>query len=660
MCFRIIGDCLKPALILCAALAATSTAFADTASLTSATLPSDSIWLESLNLSGIDQEWQTAQAGKSVEGRPITLAGVVYPHGVGSHARSTMEISLNGSALKFESMVGVDDEVAGKGSVIFQVWVDGKKLADSGVLRGGNAPKAISVDLTGAKHMQLIIDTAGDGNSYDHADWAGAQFTLVSADAAKPTVLEIDKTPMPIATGVSPKPRINGARVVGTTPGMQFMFGIAATGEGPLKFSASGLPAGLKLDAKTGVITGSIAKAGKYKVRLKVTGTQGTAQRDLTIISGKHKLMQTPPMGWNSWNVWGGNLDESKVRAAADWMVKSGLAARGYQYINIDDCWQGKRDANGVIHSNDRFPDMKALADYVHSKGLKIGIYSSPGPTTCAGYEGSYNHEEQDAKTWAEWGMDYVKYDWCSYGQIAKNSSLEELQKPYILMRKALDNCGRDIAYSLCQYGMGDVWKWGAEVGGNCWRTTGDITDTWSSMSGIGFSQSNASPYAGPGHWNDPDMLVVGRVGWGSPHPTKLTPNEQITHITLWSLLSAPLLIGCDMSQIDQFTLDVLGNDEVIDVNQDPLGKAAVRKIQDNGIEVWTRPLSDGTLAVGLFNRSGLETVVKTKWSDLDITGSQPVRDLWLKKDVGTFNGSYAVPIKPHGAVLLKIGKPAK
>ena len=200
---------------------------------------------------------------------------------------------------------------------------------------------------------------------------------------------------------------------------------------------------------------------------------------------------------------------------------------------------------------------MKSLSNYVHSKGLKLGIYSGPGPLTCAGFTASYQYEQQDAQRYADWGIDYLKYDWCSYGNVAKDQSLPELKKPYLVMRAALDKVSRDIVYSLCQYGMGNVWEWGTEVGGNCWRTTGDITDTWTSMSKIGFNQAGHEKYAGAGHWNDPDMLVVGLVGWGPQlHPTHLTPDEQYTHISLWSLLSAPLLIGCDLSKLDDFTPD--------------------------------------------------------------------------------------------------------
>ncbi|MCX6344344.1 MAG: putative Ig domain-containing protein [Armatimonadetes bacterium] len=462
-----------------------------------------------------------------------------------------------------------------------------------------------------------------------------------------------------IASGDSLKPSINGTRVTGTTPGKPFIFMIPATGEGPLTFTAKGLPSGLTLDSKTGIITGSVKKAGSYVVSITVKGARGQASRKLKIEAGDHKLALTPPMGWNSWNCWAGAIDDAKVRAAADAMIKSGLAAHGYQYINIDDCWEEKRGDDGEIITNARFPDMKALADYVHSKGLKLGIYSSPGPKTCAGFTGSYKFEEQDAKTYAKWGIDYLKYDCCSYGEIVRPKEPEDFKKPYRIMDKALDSCGRDILFSLCQYGMGKVWEWGEEVGGNCWRTTGDINDSWGSMSGIGFSQNGHEKFAGPGHWNDPDMLVVGMVGWSANlHPSRLSYIEQVTHISLWSLLSSPMLIGCDMTRLDQFTTDLLTNDEVIAISQDPLGKPAGRISDNQGIQIWSRPLSDGTIAVGLFNTSQQDAEAAAKWSELGIEGKKPVRDLWLKKDLGDFSDQYTAKIPSHGAVLIKIGKP--
>ena len=291
---------------------------------------------------------------------------------------------------------------------------------------------------------------------------------------------------------------------------------------------------------------------------------------------------------------------------------------------------------------------MKALGDYIHSKGLRFGIYSSPGPQTCAGFTASWQHEQQDVDTWAAWGVDYIKYDWCSYDGIAKDKSLPELKKPYVVLRAALDKAPRDIVFSLCQYGMGDVWQWGDEVGGNCWRTTGDITDTWGSLSGIGFAQNGHEKFAGPGHWNDPDMLIVGKVGWGNLHPTKLTPSEQYTHISLWCLLCSPLLIGCDMAQLDAFTLNLLTNDEVLEVSQDPLGIQAARVAQQGETEVWSKKMEDGSIAVGLFNRS-------VSWNDLGLKGPQRVRDLWRQKDVGVSDSAYSTQVARHGAALVRL-----
>ncbi|MEK6756598.1 MAG: putative Ig domain-containing protein, partial [Bacteroidota bacterium] len=467
----------------------------------------------------------------------------------------------------------------------------------------------------------------------------------------------------------SPRPKINGPKVFGVRPGNPFLFTIAATGNRPMEFSAEGLPTGLTLDKATGHITGAVNDSGTYIVTLKAKNALGTANRELKIVSGD-QIALTPPLGWNSWNCFASAVDDQKVRAAADAMVTSGLINHGWTYINIDDCWEIKpnsddpilmgesRNAQGMINTNKKFPDLKALSDFVHSKGLKMGIYSSPGPLTCAGFTASYQYEEKDAQQYAEWGIDYLKYDWCSYGRIAKDNSLPELKKPYFVMRAALDKVKRDIVYSLCQYGMGNVSEWGAEVGGNSWRTTGDIVDTWESMSGIGFSQAGHEKYARPGNWNDPDMLVVGKVGWGPMlHPTRLTPNEQYTHISLWCLLSSPLLIGCDMTQLDDFTLNLLTNDEVLEVSQDPLGKQASRVSKEGDFEVWAKAMEDGSKAVGLFNRGIWKSDIKARWSDLGIEGKQKVRDLWRQKDLGTYDKEFSATVPRHGVVLVKMVK---
>ena len=355
-------------------------------------------------------------------------------------------------------------------------------------------------------------------------------------------------------------------------------------------------------------------------------------------------LALTPPMGWNSWNHFACKVSDAVVRAAADGIASNGMKDAGYVYVNIDDCWQGKRDSSGMIQANEKFPDMKALADYVHSKGLKLGIYSSPGPQTCAKYEGSYRHEEQDAKQYANWGIDYLKYDWCSASRVYKPA---EMQAAYKKMHDALARAGRPIVYSLCQYGLESVWQWGASVGGNLWRTTGDISDRYDRMSVIGFDQNGLEKYAGPGRWNDPDMLEVGNG--------KMSHDEYLTHMSLWCILAAPLLAGNDLSAMTPDTLAILTNSEVVAVDQDPKGVQGHRVWQEGPYEVWMKPLADGGKAVGLFNRGEDAATIKVNFSDIEVSGSASVRDLWAKKDLGSFEGNYSTQVPKHGVALIKV-----
>jgi alpha-galactosidase len=354
-------------------------------------------------------------------------------------------------------------------------------------------------------------------------------------------------------------------------------------------------------------------------------------------------LAKTPPMGWNSWNLFAEKVDDQTVRTMADAMVSSGMKDAGYIYVNIDDTWEGTRDANGVLHTNHKFPDMKALADYVHSKGLKIGIYSGPGPRTCGGYPASYGFEEQDAKMYAEWGIDYLKYDWCSAGTIYKNDALQPV---YQKMGQALEATGRPIVYSLCEYGMGDVEKWGDKVGGNVWRTTGDIRDEWDSMMDNIEKQVKTAPYAGPGHWNDPDMLEI-----GNEH---MTADEYRTHMSLWALTAAPLLAGNDIRTMSDVTKSILLNKEVIAVDQDALGKQA-SPVKSNKLETWVKPLSDGSVAVGVVNLDTAPATATVQASDLKLAGVKSARDLWAHKDVKFKNGEYSATLPAHGILMLKV-----
>jgi alpha-galactosidase len=647
------------------------------AELRGATPPANAVWVDALDISRTiggrpPRPGLAAFGGQPARGdRPavpqpqISVDSASYQHGLGVGAGSELWIDLGGNAKRFVATVGIDDaRRTGRGSVTFEVWTDGEKRWDSGIVKAGEPAKPVSVDLTGAKQMILYVTDAGDGARDDIADWAGA--TIVLTPGGPPAVaIAPPEAPAPIiASSRSAAPRLNYPRITGATPGRPFLFRIPASGQAPLTFAARSLPAGLTLDPHTGVITGALRIAGRTTVAVTVTGPAGRTTGDIVIVGGEHQLALTPPLGWNSWNVWGPIVDDAKVRAAADGLVSSGLAAQGYTYVNIDDAWEGPRDANGNITSNEKFPDMKALTDYVHSKGLKIGIYSSPGPRTCQQrFAGSWQHEAQDAKQWADWGFDYIKYDWCSYSETLPEQRgmppLDQLQKPYRLMRGILDSLPRDLVFSLCQYGWGDVWTWGNDVGGDLWRVTGDITDSWTSMSGIGFAQTGHEQYAGPSGWNDTDMLVVGKLGWGRAlRDTHLSPDEQLTHISLWALQAAPLIIGADLSQIDTFTTNLLGNPEVLAVDQDPLGHAAGRTLKQGNTEVWARPLADGTMAVGLFNRDLVPRTVQVKWSDIGRSGAQPVRDLWQHKDLGAQREGYSVVVPRHGVVFVKVGAP--
>ena len=638
--------------------------------------PPNAIWIDSLDLSKMVQRRQTPRARFSLAGGrgargaagaaagapagpPIVLGGVTYARGIGTLSINELIIDLKGQATRFLAMVGLNDNASKQGSVTVEVWLDNRKVLISDVLRVGSPPLKVDVDLRGARFLELLIDDGNDVSTGDNADWAGGLIFLKPGATAQPESWSFpSEAAPPIASGWPAAPRINAPRITGGTPGRPFVFRIPATGDAPLTFSARNLPEGLTLNPTTGLITGAIARAGRTPVDVTVTNGKGKTTGVLTIVGGADALALTPPLGWNSWNVWGRDVNTARVRAAADAMESSGLAAHGYQFVSIDDGWEGKRDGAGVLQPNEKFPDMKGLTDYIHSKGLKAGIYSSPGRTTCQGLPGSLGFEDIDARTWGEWGFDLLKHDWCSYGSTMPDQPLADLQKPYIVMREALDKVNRDIVYSLCQYGMGNVWEWGEQVGGNFWRTTGDLTDVWSNMAAVGFRQAGREKWSKPGHWTDPDMLVIGKVGWGANiHDTRLTPNEQITHITLWTIQAAPLLIGADMAQFDKFTTDLMTNHEVLEVNQDQLGRGGSRVFQDHRLEVWARPLADGTKAVALFNRGLQAAAVTARWADIGVTGRQTVRDLWQQKDLGQFADRFSATVPAHGALLIKVGR---
>jgi alpha-galactosidase len=361
------------------------------------------------------------------------------------------------------------------------------------------------------------------------------------------------------------------------------------------------------------------------------------------------ELAATPPMGWNTWYGFGCHVTEADVKSVVDAMTSNGMKAAGYEYISLDDCWQGQRDQNGHIHSNDRFPDMKALGDYIHSHGFKFGIYSSPGPKTCGGFAGSYGHEKQDAETYAGWGVDFLKYDWCSASKVYKP---DQIEAAYEKMHEAILETGRPMVYSLCEYGMDAPWIWGPKIGANLWRTTDDVSNRidfqeYARMMFVGFGQDGLQGYAGPGHWNDPDFLQIGNKG--------LNLDEDKTQMSLWSLLVAPLFSSTDVTKLTEAQLAILTNREVIAVDQDPMGIQGRRVSQNGPVEVWAKPLSHGRMAVGLFNSGESPFPASVSFLKLGIPNSVHVRDLWEHKDIGVFKGSYSTTVPKHGVVLIEM-----
>lgn len=632
--------------------------------------------LSSLDLSKVQSGWGRAVPDMSVTTTKLSIAGATFDNGVGTHARSVIHVALDGGSSRFRAMCGVDDNAKNnRGSVEFRIYGDGKRLWQSPVMRGGMAAVAADVDVSGVRNLTLLATDAGDGKDFDHANWADARFEVTGAKpriVAAPTEEKTVLTPKP-----GPQPRINGPKIYGARPGHPFLFRIPCTGARPMKFSARNLPVGLSLNADTGIITGTTPVKGDYAMTFVAENAKGKCERAFKLVAGD-TLSLTPQMGYNHWYAHYNRITDAMMREAADIMIASGMADAGYEFVNVDDCWMNApstskwqpdtkrvgpvRDDKGDTLANGYFPDMKALADYIHSKGLKAGLYTSPGPKTCAGFGGAWQHEEQDAKLFAGWGFDFLKYDWCSYGGVVgKKPSLDDMKKPYQLMGDLLKKQDRDIVFNLCQYGMGEVWKWGKEVGGHSWRTAGDLGFELHRIIDIALKNTEIAQFSGPGGWNDPDYLQIGWIGsqrggaFEMPHPSELTPSEQYSFMALWCLLPAPLFYSGDLTHLDDFTLGILCNAELIEVNQDALGKPArVVKLDDDSF-LMIKDLEDGSKAVGLCNRGEIEMEISAKWGDIGITGKQTVRDLWRQKDLGNFENSFTTIVPRHGVAVIRM-----
>jgi alpha-galactosidase len=617
------------------------------------------VLLDELDISKITQG--TDRPRSTGDKANLSINRKKFLKGIHTRTESRLYFELDGKVDEFSAMVGVDDRNDAyrtqqiskeSSSAEFYIIADGKVIWQSGIMKFGDDPKKVKITLTGIKNLLLRV-TGGPGNT--HVDWVDAGFTY-SGQCPKtvwsPEELAVDRSNIQL-----PFPRINGAMVIGIRPNTPFYYPVAATGDRPMSFMADGLPEGLVLDAVTGIINGIPARAGEYKVKLTVTNKFGKISRDLKISVGD-KLALTPPMGFLSWNVIEGSISATVMREIADAFVNYGFRDVGYQYVIMDDCWEGGRDEGGNIFPDKlKFPDgLKCVGDYLHEKGLKIGIYSSPGPTTCAGYPGSLDHEDLDVKTWTSWGIDYLKYDYCSVPP-------ERARELYILMGNLLEKSGRSILYSI---GAGDIGaEWGKVAGAHLWRTAGDIRDQWflGHQSGIiecfDRQQPKFTAYQHPGAWNDPDMLLAGIYGKGASandlDAKGCNDTEYRSQMSLWAMLSAPLLISADVRNISRNALEILTNPEVIEVDQDPAGRLPWRLGAPAQQEVWVKDMEDGSKTVVLLNRSSEQKTINFRWEDLGLKTTQLVRDLWSRKDLGIIKDTYSATVPPHGVNMIRI-----
>ncbi|MDP4701601.1 MAG: NPCBM/NEW2 domain-containing protein [Saprospiraceae bacterium] len=637
-------------------------------------------YLDELPIKTFSDGIQSVVANVNQKGNPITIGGIKYKKGVGLESTSVMAFLLDKKGVRFSAEVGVDDMGNDSIPLRFFVLADRKIIFDSGEMLPGDKFKVVDVSIEGVGRLGLLVLGKGAGYPKNIGAWANASITVNHTDYPKTIPNDGEKyllTPAP-----SPMPKINSPKIFGAKPGSPFIYFIAATGEKPMVFKALHLPDGLKLDSLTGHITGSVHKNGIFPVELVAQNSLGVhAQKVVFKISDTISL--TPPMGWNGWNSWAREIDQKKVIASSRALLNNRLIDYGWHFINIDDAWQGQRGGEfGGLLANEKFPSFGKMIDTLHQWGLKVGVYSTPWISSYAGFPGGssneengfysedvrlnkrnyrfigkHRFEEQDARQWAKWGVDYLKYDWR-----IEVSSAER-------MRNALNKVNRDIIYSISNSApLNNVKDWVRLT--NVFRSGPDIRDSWTSVYLSTFKLAEWTPFGGPGHWIDPDMLVIGNVTTGSPmHPTRLTPDEQYSHFSMHCLLAAPLLIGCPMDQLDAFTLNLLTNTEVIEVNQDPLGKSASLIKLENNYQIWKKPLEDGSFAVGIFNAHPLGNIpheyfrwgdeqalnISLDLKDLQINGPVSVRDLWRQEDLGPWEGKKSFLIPHHGVYLFKI-----
>lgn len=635
-------------------------------------------------------DWSSPVSGLAAGGGALRVNGQTFAEGFGTVGGSRLRVALDGRAMTFTAQTGVDETSGPLTSARFLVLGDDRVLYRGPWQQRGGAAVAAEATLEGVRELALVVDVRGD--PFARCNWLNPVIAHTGAPPITRAFVQ-DTTPQ-LAPAVNHAPRFNLPARIGVRPGRPFFQRVNVTGERPVQITVDGLPDELSFSAHDQLIRGTAPSApGTITVRLQAKNAHGHASHELAIVVGD-TLALTPPLGWSSWYCMSGKVSDAWVRDAAEALLNSGLADCGWNYVNLDDFWMTRpdpesetivqlqnraaatgrpcgfwkarvddtalsgpaRDAEGRIQANARFPDMAALTGWLHARGFRAGIYSSPGQVTCGGCTGSFGHEEADAAQFAAWGFDFLKYDWCSYYLEAAGLERADWMHPYQKMGAALQAQARDIVFSLCQYGHAAVETWGHAAGGQLWRTGSDLVDTWGSISAAGFFGEERDASTAPGRWNDLDFLMLGRIGWDRRlHPVRLTRAEQRTHFALWCLRGSPLLLAGDPTALDQDTLALLTNTGAIAVNQDPLGRPARRVVLNDTQEVWLRPLINGAIGIGLCNRDEVTVTAQVAWSQLGLVGNWRMLDIWRGTEIGHSATGWQGDLISHDTVFLRL-----
>ena len=651
--------------------------------------------IDQVDLREVQQAYAPAShAGEASGGGPLHVGRKTFPTGFGTSGCSRLELALGGRAESLSAQTGVDDTSGPLASVRFLVVGDGHVLYRGPWQQRFGPAVPLRVDLHGVQRLALVADVRGE--PYARADW----LTPVIVHTGEPPVAVAPETAVGeiLAPATEVAPRFNLPGAVGVRPGHPFLQRVNVAGMRPMQLFAENLPAGITFDAGRQVLEGvAPAAPGESIIRLQAENAAGRANFSLRIVVGD-TLSLTPPQGWSSWYCMSFKVSDAWVRDAASALVRTGLADHGWTLVKIDEAWMTRpapddpvfvelkakeqlgrhagywkgsitdptflgpaRDAQGRILPNARFPDMPALTAWLHARGLQAGIYSSPGVLTCGGCTGSFGHETEDAAQFVAWGFDFLMYDWCAYYLETGRLERADWELPFARMGAALRAQPRDIAFNLCEYGNAEVWKWGGSVGGQSWRVDQDLMDTWGAIAGTGFFGEDRDQYAGPGRWNDMCFLMLGHIGFERKlHPVRLTRDEQRTHLALWCLRSSPLIFGGDPSSLDEATLALLTNDEVLAIDRDLLARPARRVVLNDGQEAWVRELADGAMVVGLFNRDEEPAAVRVSWNRLALSGTWRVRDLWRGRPVEGAEAGWSGSVPRHGVALLRLDPVAR